>query len=126
MYIQAQRYIPLLHPEAKTLVSHLESAKSRELRGNVGCVGSWVRDLRGSNYYVGCVGYVDQNIFYVVITFTWVAWVNYIFAWVFAWVKNFCLGQFFGGSSKKNLNWRFHNNILVADKIHIADVKSAC
>ena len=25
----------------------------------------WVRGLRGSIFYVGCVGYVGQNIFYV-------------------------------------------------------------
>ena len=34
----------------------------------MGCVVkwvTWVRGLRGSNYYVGCVGYEGQNIFYV-------------------------------------------------------------
>ena len=69
-----------------------ESAKSRRLRGNVGyvsCVGPWVRGLHGLNFYVGYVSYVGQNIFYVVIIFTWVAW-----------VKNFCVGQFFLRGSK--------------------------
>ena len=70
------------------MLRNLESAKSRGLRGNVGYVDAWVAWLRGSNFYVGCVGYVGQNIFYVgqhftwVIIFTWVAWVKYIFAWV--------------------------------------------
>ena len=42
-----------------------ESAKSRGLRGNMGHVGAWLRGLRGSNFYAGCVGYAGQNIFYV-------------------------------------------------------------
>ena len=42
-----------------------ELAKSRGLRGNVGYLGPWVRGLRGSKFYVGSVGYVRQNIFYV-------------------------------------------------------------
>ena len=56
----------------------------------------WVRELRGSNFYEGCVVYVGLNIFYVgqhfagVIIFTWAAWVKY----VFALVKMFCVGQF--------------------------------
>ena len=33
--------------------------------GYVGASFVWVRGLRGSNYYVGCLGYVGQNIFYV-------------------------------------------------------------
>ena len=55
---------------------------------------AWVRGLRGSNFYVGCMGYVGQNIFYVgqnftwVIILTWVAWVKYIFSWV----NFFCVG----------------------------------
>ena len=40
-----------------------ESAKSRGLRGNMGHVGAWVRGLRGSNFYAGCVGHAGQNIF---------------------------------------------------------------
>ena len=80
----------------------------------------------------GCVGSIITwvpwvtrvKIFFTwVINFTWVPWIKCIFKWVFARVKNFCLGQFLVGSSKKNLDWRFHNNILVADYIHIADVK---
>ena len=39
-----------------------ESAKSHGLHNNV---GAWVRGLRGSNFYVGWVGYVAQNIFYL-------------------------------------------------------------
>ena len=31
----------------------------------MGCVDTWVRGLRGSNFYVLCVGYVGQNVFYV-------------------------------------------------------------
>ena len=31
----------------------------------MGCVGPWVRGLRGSDFYVGCVGDVGLNIFYV-------------------------------------------------------------
>ena len=59
----------------------ISSAKSRGLRGNVGYVRAcvaWVcglrglRGLRGSNFYVGCVGYVSQNIFNVGQHFTWV------------------------------------------------------
>ena len=73
-------------------------------------------ELHGSNFYVGCVGYVGQKIFHVghhftwVIIFTWVAWVKY----TFAWVQKFLLGSTFGRESKKNLDWHFHNNILVA------------
>ena len=37
----------------------------RGLRGCVGCVGPCVRRLRGSSFYVGCVGDVGLNIFYV-------------------------------------------------------------
>ena len=56
----------------------------------VGCIVTWVtwvrglRGLRGSNFYVG------QHVTWVII-FTWVAWVKYIFAWV----KIFCVGQYF-------------------------------
>ena len=56
-----------------------------------------MRGSHGSSFYVGCVGYVGQNIFYVgqhftwVIIFTWATWVKY----VFAWVKILCLGNFF-------------------------------
>ena len=28
-------------------------------------MGAWVRGLRGSNFYAGCVGYAGQKIFYV-------------------------------------------------------------
>ena len=63
----------------------------------MGALAAWVRELRGSNFYEGCVYYVGLNTFYVgqhftwVIIFTWVAWVKYIFAWV----KTFSVGQFF-------------------------------
>ena len=57
----------------------------------MGCVVTcvtWVRGLPGSIFYVGCVGYVGPDIFYVgqnfrwAIIFTWFPWVKYIFAWV--------------------------------------------
>ena len=38
----------------------------------VGFMGPWVRGLRESKFYVGCVGYVGQNIFFVSQHFTWV------------------------------------------------------
>ena len=91
-----------------------ESAKSRGLRGNVGYLGPWVRGLRGSNIYMGCVGYVGQNIFYVGHNF-YVGCVGQIHFCVgqtflrgyfrglkfFAWVQQFLLGLIFGGLSKK-------------------------
>ena len=58
---------------------------------------AWVRGLAGSYFYLGCLGYVGQNIFYVgqhvtwVMNLTWVTWIKYIFAWA----KIFCEGQFF-------------------------------
>ena len=94
-------------------ISIKESAKSLGLPDNVGYVGAWVtwfqllRGLRGLRW--------SKYFFTWVIIFTWVAWVKCIFVWVFAWVKNFCLSQFLGGSPKKNLDWHFHNKILVAD-----------
>ena len=71
------------------MLKHVESAKSRGLRGNVGYLSAWVR---GS---VGCVGQI----------FTWVAWVKIFFTWVIiftwvAWVKIFCAGQIFLRESK--------------------------
>ena len=73
-------------------------SKSRELDGNVGCVGPWVRGLSESNFNVGCMGYVGGNIFYMGQHFTWVI----IFIWV-AWVKFFsmsCVGpKFLCGSN---------------------------
>ena len=49
-------------------------------------VGAWFRRIPGC---VGCVGQIS----------TWVPWVKYIFAWVFAWVKLFYLGpKFLRGS----------------------------
>ena len=68
------------------------------LLNRVGCVGAWVlrvRGLRGSNFYLGCVDYVGQNIFYMGQHFTWVI----IFTWV-AWVKSYCVGQIFLRGSK--------------------------
>ena len=52
---------------------------------------TWVRGLCGSNFYVGYMSYVGQNIFYVGQHFTWVI----IFMWV-AWVKYFCVGLCMG------------------------------
>ena len=69
------------------------------LRGCVCCVGPCVRGLCNSKCYVGCVGYVGQNNFYVgqhftwVIIFTWVAWVKYIFAGGFVWITIFLCGS---------------------------------
>ena len=66
----------------------------------MGYVGPWVRGLRGSKFYVGSVGYMRQNIFYVgqhftwVIIFTWVAWVKYIFAWVQKFLRGSLCGSF--------------------------------
>ena len=79
-------------------------------------MGLWVRGLGGSNFYVGCVGYMGQNTFYVghhfkwVIIFTWVAWVKYTFPWVKLFLcgqnflrgsNNFCSGLFLRVSLKK-------------------------
>ena len=101
-----------------------KSAKSRGLLGNVGYVGAWgawvkflrgLRGLRRSNiFYVGhnfYVGFVSQICFCVCQTF-------YVgpkfFAWVFPWVQQFLLRSILGGESKKHINCRFHNNVLVA------------
>ena len=51
----------------------------------MGCVGPWVRGLRGSDFYVGCVGDVGLNIFYVGHNF-YVGCVGQIY---------FCVGQSF-------------------------------
>ena len=101
-----------------------ESAKSRGLRGNV---VTWVCGLRWSKFCVGYLGYVGLNIFYVgqhftwVIIFMWVEWVKYIFAWVKFFCVGLCVGHIFlrgaifgGRRSKENLDWGFHDNILVA------------
>ena len=59
--------------------------------------------MRGLNFYVDCVDYVGQNIFYMGHNF-YVGYVSQMyFAWVqmflhgstFTWVQNFCAGQFF-------------------------------
>ena len=95
----------------------------RRLHGNVGYVGAWVKFLRGlrgskyfllgstfyvgHNFYVGCVGqyfYVGQH-FLCVLKF-------------FCDGLNFCVGQFFV-VGLKNIDWRFHNNILVFYYIRI-------
>ena len=47
-----------------------------------GSVGAWVS---GSNFYVGCMGYIGQNMFYVGPNF-YVGCVGHI---------HFCVGQFF-------------------------------
>ena len=44
----------------------IESAKLSGLHGNMGYMGAcivWVHGFCGSNYYMGCVGYMGQNIF---------------------------------------------------------------
>ena len=91
-------YVKIL--EAAGLLDPLHPLSPGRLKGSllncVGCVVrwvTWVRGLRGSIFYVGCVGYVGQDIFYMgqyftwVIIFMWVAWVRKFFAWVFAWVN---------------------------------------
>ena len=60
-------------PTTFSLILSLESAKSRGLRGNVGCVDAWIRVSEGC---------VDQ-------IFTWVAW--------FTWVKIFIGLTFYVG-----------------------------
>ena len=60
--------------------------------------------MRDLNFYVDCVDYVGQNIFYMGHNF-YVGYVSQMyFAWVqmflhgstlFTWVQNFCAGQFF-------------------------------
>ena len=68
--------------QAKQILFGRESAKLPGLRGNVGYVGAWVS---GSNFYVGCMGYIGQNMFYVGPNF-YVGCVGHI---------HFCVGQFF-------------------------------
>ena len=74
----------------------------------MGYLGPWVRGLRGSNIYMGCVGYVGQNIFYV----GCVGQIHFCVGQTFlrgyfrglkffAWVQHFLLGLIFGGLSKK-------------------------
>ena len=58
----------------------------RGLRGCMGAWVTWVQLLRGLRWLGGSKYFLRGSKF---------------FAWVFAWVQNFCLGQFFGGSSKK-------------------------
>ena len=63
----------------------------------MGCVTAWLRGLRGSNYYVGCAGYVGQNIFYVGHNF-YVGCVGQIYFCVGLCVdQKFLLGSIFGG-----------------------------
>ena len=50
-------------------------------------MGLLVCGLNESNFYVGCVGYVGQNIFFMGQHFMWAI----IFTWV-AWVKFFSVG----------------------------------
>ena len=59
------------------------------LLNRVGYVGPLVR---GSNLYVGCVGYVGQNIFYVGHNFYVGCVGQFFFAWIFVSVKNFYVG----------------------------------
>ena len=61
----------------------------------MGCVGPWLRGLRESNFYVGVWVKWVKIFFTLVIILAWVTWVEYIFAWVFAWVKIFCVGPEF-------------------------------
>ena len=70
----------------------------------MGCVITWVTWVRGSNFYMGWVRYVGQNIFTWVIIF---AWVKYIFVWVFEWVQNFCVGFFLLRESAFFTRWDY-------------------
>ena len=57
---------------------------------------------------MGCVVYVGEWVAWVtgVIIFALVAWVKYIFAWVFACVKIFCVGLvFLRGSFLSFFSW---------------------
>ena len=47
------------------VISHVLASINQSLLNCVSCVIMWVRGLRGSIFYVGCVGYVGQDIFYV-------------------------------------------------------------
>ena len=127
----------------------IESAKLRGLRGNVVYVGAWVvsvRCVRGfheSNFYVGCLGYVGLNIFYVVHNF-YVGCVGQIyfclgqiflcgsiflrestfFAWVIIFLRGskFLRGSIFFVVRLKKINWRFRDNTLVVYFIRIEDM----
>ena len=62
---------------------------SISLLNRVGCVVTWVtwvRGLRGSKFYMGCVGYVGQSIFYVGCVGEIYFCVGQIF---FPWVQSF-------------------------------------
>ena len=80
-------------------------------------MGPWVSGLRGSNFCVGCVGYVGQNIFYMGLNFYVGCVGQTFFMWVqiflhesfrgskfFAWVQQFLPGSIFKGESKKSLD----------------------
>ena len=59
---------------------------------------TWVRELRGSNFNLGCVGFLGQNIFYVGHNFYVVCVVQMYFCVgqnFFAWVNFFYVGQTF-------------------------------
>ena len=82
-----------------------ESAKSRGLRGNVGAWVVWVkflpglRELLGSKYFLrGSTFYVGHNFYVGCVGQSLLRGLhgsNIIFAWVFAWVQNFRVVQFF-------------------------------
>ena len=74
-------------------------------------MGPWVCELRGSNFYAGCVGYEGLIIFYVGHNF-YVGCVG----------QNFLRGSIFFVVGLKNIDWRFHNNILVVHYIHIGNM----
>ena len=71
-----------------------ESTKLRGLRGNVGYVGPWVAWVAWVNFLRWLSGYVGQDIFYVgCVGQIWFCVGPKFFAWVFAWVQNFCVSQ---------------------------------
>ena len=59
-------------------------------------MGPWVCGLHGSNFYVGCVGYAGQNVFYVGL--------NLLPDSIFLRGSKFLRGSFLGGGwvSKKS------------------------
>ena len=113
----SQHFRSLYFPE------HFSMEFSKSLLNCVGCVVTWVTWVRGLRGSVGA----------------WVAWVKFLrglrglrgskyflrSSTFFVWVKNFLRGsKFLRGSiyfvvGLKNIDWRFHNNILVFYYIRI-------
>ena len=97
------------------------------LRGSVGAWVAWVkflrglRGLRGSKYFLrGSSFYVGLNFYVGCVGQTFFMWVQIFLhesfrgSKFFGWVQQLLPGSIFRSESKKSLDWRFHNNILVA------------